>query len=480
MSTEPSTTSSKEQRKLLQTLSIVQKELKFRQGLLYDPYQKQIEFHDAGSVYRERAFLAGNQLGKSLAGGSEAAYHATGEYPEGWRGKRFSTPTLGWVASNSNETTRDNPQRILFGPVGQLGTGTIPKRLIVDIKMARGISGLIDTATIRHKGGELSTIKFHAYEKGPDKFMGATIDWFWCDEEPPADVYSEGVTRTNAGDRGKGGIVWITATPLKGMTHVMEQFYPEPSIPTRHLTMMDIWDVGHYTDAQKQAIVDAYPAHEREARSRGIPSLGSGRVFPVAQSQLECKMFDVPSHLYQLLGADFGWEHPTAFIHAAVDRDTDTFYVVNAYKQKEQVFSVHASAVRHWGASPPVAWPHDGQTHDPGSGIQIAESYRLEGLNMMAEWATHPTGGFSTEPAIQEMHKAMATGKFKVFSHLDNWFQEFNTYHRDKEGKIVKRGDDLMSATRMAWIMRRYGQQEQRRVFAPTAERYEPFAEYTH
>ena len=99
---------------------------------------------------------------------------------------------------------------------------------------------------------------------------------------------------------------------------------------------------------------------------------------------------------------------------------------------------------------------------------------------MMAEWATHPTGGFSTEPGIQEMYKAMVTGKFKVFSHLDGWFQEFGTYHRDKEGRIVKRGDDLMSATRMAWMMQRYGQQEQRLSYAPTAKQYEPFEEYVN
>ena len=37
--------------------------------------------------------MAGNQLGKTLAGGVEAAMHVTGRYPDWWQGKRFDEPT---------------------------------------------------------------------------------------------------------------------------------------------------------------------------------------------------------------------------------------------------------------------------------------------------------------------------------------------------------------------------------------------------
>ena len=46
----------------------------------------------------------------------------------------------------------------------------------------------------------------------------------------------------------------------------------------------------------------------------------------------------------------------------------------------------------------------------------------------------------------------MQTGRFKVFAHLDDWFEEFRLYHR-KDGKVVKLRDDLMSATRYALMM---------------------------
>ncbi len=53
-----------------------------------------------------------------------------------------------------------------------------------------------------------------------------------------------------------------------------------------------------------------------------------------------------------------------------------------------------------------------------------------------------------------EMLERMESGRFKVFAHLGDWFQEFKLYHR-KDGKVVKKLDDLMSATRYAVMMKR-------------------------
>ena len=47
----------------------------------YKPYEKQRQFHAAGAHARERLLMAGNQLGKTLAGGMETAMHMTGRYP---------------------------------------------------------------------------------------------------------------------------------------------------------------------------------------------------------------------------------------------------------------------------------------------------------------------------------------------------------------------------------------------------------------
>ena len=119
----------------------------------YRPYAKQLAFHTAGATYRERMFMAANQVGKTIAGGSEAAMHATGRYPDWWTGKTFNEPTAAWVGSPTGETLRDSPQRILLGRVGQHGTGTIPKDAIREKIPGRGVSDLIDTIVVKWEIG---------------------------------------------------------------------------------------------------------------------------------------------------------------------------------------------------------------------------------------------------------------------------------------------------------------------------------------
>src|SRR5262245_33118653 len=81
--------------------------------LTYRPYLKQADFHAAGAKYDERLFMAGNQLGKTLAGGFEWAMHLTGRYPDWWQGRVFEGPVRLWASGVTGESTRDNPQRIL-------------------------------------------------------------------------------------------------------------------------------------------------------------------------------------------------------------------------------------------------------------------------------------------------------------------------------------------------------------------------------
>ena len=185
----------------------------------YRPYKKQLEFHEAGARHRERLLMAGNQLGKTLAGGFEAAMHATGRYPDLWTGKRFDRPTVGWACGVTGEVVRDTVQKILVGRVGQEGTGAIPKDAIAELVSARGIPELLDTIKVKHVSGGHSIIGLKTYASGREKFQGETLDWVWFDEEPPADIYTEGLTRTNVG----ANPVWVTFTPLQGVSTVVKR-----------------------------------------------------------------------------------------------------------------------------------------------------------------------------------------------------------------------------------------------------------------
>lgn len=442
----------------------------------YRPYPKQREFHAAGKNHRERLLMAGNQLGKTLSAGAETAMHATARYPDWWEGHVKTKPFHGWVSGVTGESTRDNPQRILYGPIGSPGTGMIPKDAIVDVAPRRGLADAIDTMVIRFGGGGdvqagQTVLGFKSYDQGREKWQGPTLGLVWYDEEPPEDIYSEGLTRTNVGLCP----VYITFTPLLGMTDVVRRFYPSVSaMPGTHVTSMTINDAAHYTEDERKAIIASYPAHERKARTQGIPQLGSGRVFPIDEDDIKVAPFPIPKHWPQIGGLDFGWDHPSAGVKIAWDRDADCVYCLAAHRQREQTPANFAASVRPWGAHPngsqwlPWAWPHDGLQHDKGSGEQLAAQYRAQGLLMLPQRATFEDGSFGVEAGIAEMLSRMESGRFKVFAHLNDWFEEFRLYHR-KDGLIVKAGDDLLSATRYAIMMRRHAivQFQQQQQAAP-------------
>lgn len=224
---------------------------------------------------------------------------------------------------------------------------------------------------------------------------------------------------------------------------------------SRHVTSMTIDDVDHYTPEERAQIIASYPPHEREARSKGIPTMGSGRIFPVPEELITCEPREIPRHWPQIIGLDFGWDHPTAAARLAWDRDNDTIYVTACYRRSEAVPAIHAAAIKPWGAWIPVAWPHDGLQHDKGSGDQLKEQYRSHGLKMLNDQATHAEGGNGVEAGLMAMLERMETNRFKVFKGLNDWFEEFRLYHR-KDGKIVKERDDIMSATRYGVMMLRF------------------------
>jgi phage terminase large subunit-like protein len=245
----------------------------------------------AGAAHRERLLMAGNQLGKTLAGGFEAAIHATGRYPQWWSGKRFDRPTIGWACGVTGEVVRDTVQRVLVGRPGQTGTGAIPKDAIAELVSARGIPDLLDSIKVHHVSGGQSVIGLKSYLSGREKFQGETLSWVWLDEEPPMDIYSEALTRTNIG----ANPVWMMFTPLLDMSEVVRRFLQERS-EARHITSMTIDDVQHYSEEEKATIIASYPPHELEARTKGIPVLGSGRIFPIPEHALAIEHQEFPAH----------------------------------------------------------------------------------------------------------------------------------------------------------------------------------------
>lgn len=438
----------------------------------FNPYSKQKEFIDAGKEYSERCFMAGNQLGKTWTGGAEVAFHLTGRYPgtpsypnwgsyEGdWGGKRFDHPVVFWVGGETNETISKTTQRILCGRIEETtdgpGRGMIPADDIITWKKSPFGVSLVDHMLIRHHDADgvedgISICYFKPYSQGRQRWQGDTIDGVWFDEEPNISIYAEGITRTNAG----GQFSMLTFTPLQGMSDVVIKFVKNPT-KNQKLVNMTIYDAEHYTDEEREKIIASYPEHEREARAKGIPTLGSGRVYQLPEETIKCQPFECPEHWYVIDGQDFGWDHPQAHLQLWWDKDNDAIYLAHVWKAREKKADEAWRAVKAWATNVPVAWPHDGMQHEKGGGQQLKVQYAREGFKMLPAHATWPEGGNSVESGINMLRDMMLDGRFKVFNNLEPFFDEFRLYHRNENGIIDKVNDDVLDAVRYAFMMRRY------------------------
>lgn len=434
----------------------------------YKPYPKQQEFHDLGASKRERLLMAANQVGKTYAGAAEMAMHLTGLYPDWWAGRRFDRPISAWVGCDTGVNVRDGAQRLLFGKAmdkDQRGTGTVPKNCVdweKDVSLARGVTGLFDTVFVKHVSGKKSKCAFKTYQSGRESWQGETLDVVWYDEEPPEDIYLEGLTRTNA----TNGLVYMTFTPMLGHSTVVEKFLKEkrgdPGAAYRGFVQMSLDDARHFTPEQRAAIIASYPEYMRDARTKGVPMLGGGAVFPIAEDKIAVDSFKVPDYWPLLWGCDFGTTHPFAAALLAWDRDADIVYVIHTVRMADARPMDHAAAMKPSGPNIRVAWPHDGNKRETSLDPLVA-TYRKHGLRMLETHSAFPDGSISTDAGLSLMWERMTTGRFKVFKHLVDWWEEFRLYHR-KEGLVVKIRDDLMSATRTGVVMLRKAQEGR---FAP-------------
>jgi len=434
-------------------------------GKVYDPgkpnepgvYPWQKEFHDAGATHPERLMIAANRVGKTNSAAAETAIHLTGEYPPWWRGKRFDHPTRGWTGAERTEDSKDVVQVALLGPAGAHGTGWIPGSRIFKVTYRQaGVTEVVDSIYVKHKTGGLSHLTLKTYQQEAKGWRGAKLHFVWLDEECKQDIYTEAQTRV----LDENGVVFMTFTPLLGPTAVVRHFMDGgPGIYMKNVS----WDdAPHLNEEEKQRLMASYPAHERETRARGTPMLGTGAVFPISDDAISCDPFEIPKYFRRINGIDFGIDHPAAGAFLAFDMDSETCYVYDCYKAPGETPIYHAAAMKKHGKWIPNAWPHDGLQRDKGTGKRLKDLYREHGLFMTREHAQMDRDDKqrqAVEPGVIEMYEWMRTGRFKVFSNLGQWFEEKRLYHR-REGKIVPEVDDILSATRYAFVMRRFARTE--------------------
>lgn len=431
----------------------------YRYRTYYDSrYEWQKKFIAATAEFTQCALIAANRVGKTDTATYIDAIHLLGDYPTDWEGHKFDHAPLVWCLGYSGEKCRDLLQAAIIGKKvnGVFSGGLIPPERIVSTEPMTGTPNAVRSAYIKHSSGELSKIQFWSYTQGQHALMGDSVDWFHIDEEPEDQtIYPQVLTRTATGDRGRGGRGILTFTPENGRTELVIKLLDDPA--DSQFCMNVGWnDAPHLTEETKKNLLTSYPAHQRDMRTKGIPMLGHGRIYDFGEESVTCEPFEIPKHWLVIDGMDFGWDHPQAQMQLAIDMDNECFYITHAWKASKTSPSEAWGAVKSWASKVPTAWPQDGLQTEKGSGLQQKAYYETAGFSMLREEAQWPDGSRSVEAGLFEIYDLMRQGKFKVFRGLRDWFEEFNFYHRDDKGRIVKKRDDLLDATRYAYMMRRF------------------------
>jgi phage terminase large subunit-like protein len=418
-------------------------------------YRPHMEFFEAGAHHRQRIFMAPNRVGKTEGVYAyEIALHLTGRYPAWWKGKRFHRSVRVWAVGKTSETVRDTIQRKLIGAPGEFGTGMIPGEYLDKITRSAGIAELADTVYVKNVSGKLSVLTFKSYDQGRRAFEGHEVDVVGMDEEPPLDIYTECLVRTMTTD----GIVLCTFTPLLGVSETVLFFLGGGVDLTRgdkgggrYLVTATWDDAPHLTEPQKKELEESIPPYQRDARVRGIPQLGSGAIYPVAEDDVIVKDFPIPEHWPKGYGMDVGW-NKTAAIWGAKDHATGTIYLYGEYARGQSEPIIHVTAIKARGD-----WMR-GEI-DPASrgrgqqdGKQLFEVYTKLGLHLNE-------ADNAVDAGLATVWELMSTGRLKIFKSLTQTIGELRLYRRDDKGRVVKQNDHLMDAMRYLIMsgMRRAG-----------------------
>lgn len=207
------------------------------------------------------------------------------------------------------------------------------------------------------------------------------------------------------------------------------------------VTMAGWGDVPHLSEAVKADLLSSIPPFQREARSKGIPQLGSGAIYPVAEEDIVVDPFQMPSYWPRSYGLDVGWNR-TAAIFCAHDRETDTAYAYHEHYRGQAEPSVHAAGIRA------VAGDWMQGVIDPASrgrgqkdGEQLLQNY--QDLGLLLSIAQN-----GVEAGLFDVWQRLSTGRLKVFKTMQNFLGEYRLYRRDEKGAVVKKNDHLCDALR--------------------------------
>lgn len=365
----------------------------------YKPHPKQLVFHQSHA--KVRLFLGGNRSGKTQASVVEDIWYLTNTHPykktpEGKiRGRVVAVDILQGV----NQIILPKVSQLL--PPSQLINGSWEDSYNKSERQLTLVNG--------------STCEFLSYEMDLEKFAGTSRHFIHFDEEPPKSIYNECGARVIDTD----GDMWISETPVEGMTWVYEDLY-EPwqngDKPASELFVVevDMAENPYLSEAAITRFLSGLEDDERAAREHGHFVQMSGFVFksfkpethvidPVAPKELLQKGWEIYNSI------DHGWNNPTAVLWHAVSPQ-DQVITFGEHYVSEMTIEEHAKVIHakeaEWGLTgklhlrtgDPAMEQHSGIT-----GTSIKEEYAKHGIYIYTD--SVPRGAAGVQIGIARMQQ---------------------------------------------------------------------------
>lgn len=223
-----------------------------------------------------------------------------------------------------------------------------------------------------------------------------------------------------------------------------------PEVTSSRYMVQAGWDDVPHLDAKTKAeLLRGTPPYLRDARSKGIPTMGAGMIYPIPWEEVTCDPFQIPDFWPRGYGMDVGWKHPTAAIWLAKDPVTGVLYAYSEYRQRERKPLEHSEAIKLRGKWITGAVDPSANNTSIADGNKLLKQYRGHGLNLIK-------ANNEVHSALDYIWTQLSTGRLVLFSTLTKTESEYVRYRRvDKKNSdgvvkptIIKVDDDLMDALR--------------------------------
>lgn len=426
----------------------------------FKPYDYQKKFYEAGAHYKQRYLRAANRVGKTYGAAYEMALHLTGLYPDTWKGERVSGNNHVFACIGVTlDSVAKVMQKELFGESdarlkSKLGTGAIPKDCI-EIEEGWSSDGqVIRSCKIKHVSGGYNTLMFYG-STSLDALMGLTLKGVWIDEEPPfnsLELYAQAVTRTAT----TNGFIILTATPEQGLTPLNVMFEDNKD-NMLYLQSVSWADCPHITESIAKQLLAGIPTYQHDMRTKGIPVIGSGAVFPYMDEDITINDVIIESHWPVVAGIDFGkLVDPSVITFSAYNPTTEQYYIFDEiYLDEDRSPRAIADAIKS-SAYPGITCvlPHDAFGEAPETAANLLRNY---GINVFIQPFRNPTdtkqglnifkgsGGHvaEIEPGLTMMRYLFDENKLKVWRGCNQWLKEKRAYfYKPGNGKQERTGAD--------------------------------------